>query len=356
MNKTRVIAFYLPQYHPFKENDEWWGKGFTEWTNVGKAIPLFKGHKQPNVPADLGYYDLRIPEVREEQARLARKAGIEGFCYYHYWFGDGFQVMERPFSEVVSSGKPNFPFCLCWANESWGRKMWNKDGSVASQKILAEQKYLGKEDNEKHFYSLLDAFKDSRYMTVDGHPIFVIYRACKFVNVDDFIKQWNELAVNNGLLTFHFIGVTEKESEIIEILAKGFDAVNYMKLFPENYKYPIYLRILGRLFSFPRIIPYKKIYPYFNSERFREERIYPDIIPNWDHTPRSGNRGLVYYGSTPELFKKHVCDILSKIANKKNKIVFLKSWNEWGEGNYIEPDLRFGHGYIDALKDIIVNY
>lgn len=356
MNKTRVIAFYLPQYHPFKENDEWWGKGFTEWTNVGKARPLFKGHKQPNVPADLGYYDLRIPEVREEQAKLARKAGIEGFCYYHYWFEEDLQLMERPFNEVVSTGAPDFPFCLCWANESWGRKMWNKDGSVASQKILAEQKYLGKEDNEKHFFSLLNAFKDPRYMTVEGHPIFVIYRACKFENVETFLNQWNELAVKNGIKTFHFIGVTEKESEISDILAKGFDAVNYMKLFPENYKFPMYLRFLGRLFNFPRIIPYKKIYPFFNSERFCEERIYPDIIPNWDHTPRSGNRGLVYYGSTPGLFKKHVSDILSKIINKKNKIVFLKSWNEWGEGNYIEPDLRFGHGYIDALKDILVKY
>lgn len=353
MDKPLIIAYYLPQYHPFKENDDWWGKGFTEWTNVGKAKPLFKGHLQPNVPADLGYYDLRVPEVREEQARLAREAGIDGFCYYHYWFENGKEVMQTPFNEVVKSKHPDFPFCICWANESWGRKMWNKDGSVASQEILAEQKYLGKEDNEKHFYSLLEAFKDSRYMTIDGHPIFVIYRACKFVNVEQFINQWNQLAVQNGIKSFHFIGVTEKESEIEEILAEGFDAVNYMRLFPENYKYPLLSRIIRRVINIPRVTPYKKVAPFFNSEVFKDERVCPDIIPNWDHTPRSGSRGLVYYGSTPQLFKRHVLDILNTISDKENKLVFLKSWNEWGEGNYMEPDLRFGHGYIKALKEAL---
>ena len=130
MSRTRVIAFYLPQYHPFKENDEWWGKGFTEWTNVAKAKPLFKGHYQPKIPADLGFYDLRVPEVREEQAHMAREAGIEGFCYWHYWF-HGHELTERPFWEVVNSGKPDFPFCIGWANETWKSKMWNKDGSLA---------------------------------------------------------------------------------------------------------------------------------------------------------------------------------------------------------------------------------
>ena len=157
--KPRLISFYLPQFYPTPENDEWWGKGFTEWTNVGRAKPLFKGHYQPKVPADLGYYDLRIPEVREQQADLAREAGIEGFCYWHYWFGNGKRLLDRVFREVVETGKPDFPFCLCWANESWHKKFWNMDGTTDKQ-ILAEQVYEDEEGNTKHFYALLDAFKD----------------------------------------------------------------------------------------------------------------------------------------------------------------------------------------------------
>jgi lipopolysaccharide biosynthesis protein len=162
---SQIIAFYLPQFHPTPHNDLWWGKGFTEWTNVGKAKPLYPGHYQPKVPADLGYYDLRLPEVRQEQAKLAQKAGVTGFCYYHYWFENGFEELDKPFKEVVNSGEPKFPFCLCWANESWYSKFWNKDGT-SSKKILAEQKYLGSEDHIKHFYSLLKAFKDLNSATL----------------------------------------------------------------------------------------------------------------------------------------------------------------------------------------------
>ena len=204
--KPRVIAFYLPQYHPTPDNDKWWGKGFTEWTNVGKAKPLFRGHYQPKVPADLGYYDLRLPEVRAAQAELAKEAGIEGFCYYHYWFGDGKQELELPFNEVIRTGEPDFPFCLCWANESWHAKFWDKDGKASSKKLLIEQRYLGHEDNVKHFYSLLPAFKDKRYMKVDGKLLFLIYRPLDFENVSGFIQDWQKLARENELEGFHFVG------------------------------------------------------------------------------------------------------------------------------------------------------
>ena len=168
-NKPRLIAFYLPQFHPIPENDEWWGRGFTEWTNVAKAVPLFRGHYQPHFPADLGFYDLRVPEVREAQAAMAKAYGIEGFCYYHYWFGHGRRLLERPFNEVLSSGKPDFPFCLCWANDTW-TGIWHG----APNKVLIEQRYPGVEDYKAHFYALLDAFRDPRYMTVDGKKIFII--------------------------------------------------------------------------------------------------------------------------------------------------------------------------------------
>ena len=164
--KVRILAYYLPQFHPFKENDEWWGKGFTEWTNVARAKKLFLGHYQPHIPADLGFYDLRVPEVREQQAELARMAGIEAFCYYEYWFGNGRQLMELPFEEVVSTGKPDFPFCLCWANHSWYKKLWDPQ-KKGKDKLLIEQKYPGKDDYINHFNHLLPAFRDNRYVRVN---------------------------------------------------------------------------------------------------------------------------------------------------------------------------------------------
>ena len=173
--RARVIAFYLPQYHPVPENDKYWGKGFTEWRNVAKAKPLFPGHYEPRIPADLGFYDLRIPEIREQQAELAREAGVEGFCYWHYWFGNGEEVLQRPFDEVVASGNPDFPFCVGWANHSWTTKTWTKTKSAAKDTCIFEQKYPGVEDYRVHFYRLLDAFKDRRYIKVEGRLLFVIF-------------------------------------------------------------------------------------------------------------------------------------------------------------------------------------
>jgi lipopolysaccharide biosynthesis protein len=167
--RPRIIALYLPQYHPIPENDAWWGKGFTEWTNTAKARPLFRGHYQPHVPADLGFYDLRVPETRLAQATMAREYGIEGFCYYHYWFA-GTRLIERPFNEVLASGQPDFPFCLCWANQTW-TGAWH---GLMNQ-ILIEQTYPGTDDHRRHFDTLLPAFLDRRYMTVDGKPIFVFF-------------------------------------------------------------------------------------------------------------------------------------------------------------------------------------
>ena len=168
--KARVIALYLPQFHPIPENDLWWGPGFTEWTNVAKAKPLFRGHIQPRIPADLGFYDLRLPETREKQAQLARQAGIEGFCYYHYWFGNGKQLLERPFNEVLESGKPDFPFCLCWANHDWTNKTWTSKGTLKKDNMMIQMEY-SMDDHRNHFMSLLPAFRDKRYITVDGKPM-----------------------------------------------------------------------------------------------------------------------------------------------------------------------------------------
>ncbi len=358
----RIIAFYLPQYHPTPDNDKWWGKGFTEWTNVGKAKPLFRGHYQPKVPADLGYYDLRIPEVREEQAKYAKEAGIEGFCYYHYWFGNGKQELEMPFKEVVRTQKPDFPFCLCWANESWHSKFWNNEGSVYSKKLLIEQRYFGQKDNIEHFFSLLPAFKDSRYMTYNGKLIFMIYKPFDFPKVSDFMSDWRKLAKDNKISGFHFIAHIDSEQDIEKAKSLGFDAVNIVRLWHPFVKRSMFVRmkqkVMKVLFGIPKMLSYKDSYRHFIGDESLREDVYPTIIPNWDHSPRSGKNGYVLNGCTPELFGKHLDDVFQQGVHKPDNvnIVFLKSWNEWGEGNYMEPDLKWGKQYIEMLNKKLIDF
>ena len=355
MSKPRIIAFYLPQFYPTPENDEWWGKGFTEWTNVGRAKPLFKEHNQPRVPTELGYYDLRLPIVREQQSQMARDAGVEGFCYWHYWFGNGKRLLSEVFQEVLETGKPDFPFCLGWANHSWYAKTWKKD---VADKLLCEQNYFGKKDYDAHFEYVLKAFKDERYIKVEGNPLFYIFDPQKLP--DDFIPYWNNKAKENGFDKIYFVGRIVN-SDIETILNKGFNAV-----VPERMGYiyehnPLYKRIIHRtiqlLINKPRFLyDYADAAKYFVNEIDKNEYVIPQIIPQWDHSPRSATRGMILHNSTPKKFASHVEDVLNIIKNKKNKLIFLKSWNEWGEGNYMEPDLTYGRGFIDALRNTINEY
>lgn len=360
MTKPLIIAYYLPQYHPTPNNDKWWGKGFTEWTNVAKAQKLYKGHYQPHIPADLGFYDLRVPEVREQQAEMARYAGVSAFCYYHYWFEHGNEELDMPFKEVLRLGKPDFPFCLCWANESWYNKMWNKDGTVVSKKLLAEQKYLGVDDNRKHFESLLTAFKDKRYLRYEDKIVFVIYRPLLFEKVTEFISQWRKLAKDNGLNDFYFIGYTyDVENEYDKIVNLGFDAVNSCGIINfKNVQHGALTQLKSKIKDYfrailnrPEIYKYKDVSPFFLKKDFdSKENVLPTLIPNWDHTPRSGANGYLFENSRPEYFSSHLNSVKEVLGSKKNQLCFLKSWNEWGEGNYVEPDLKYGWGFLDALK------
>lgn len=361
--KARVLAMYLPQFHPIPENDEWWGEGFTEWTNVGKAKKYFKGHYQPRVPADLGYYDLRVAETRQAQADLAQEYGIEGFLYWHYWFGNGKQLLERPFNEVLESGKPNFPFALAWANYSWYAKNWNAEG-VRKDKLLIEQTYCGDEDFISHFNAVLPAFKDKRYIKVNGKPLFMIFKPCELPDIKYFIDLWQSLAKENGLAGIYFIaqhqtkidhnGKPEEES-LRQMLESGFDAVNFVRLYEFLEQRSLYKKIMGRFNKIfrgmPVVYPYKKFYPHFSKAIDADLQAIPSIIPGWDHSPRSGKDGFVMTNSTPELFEKHVKNVLDKVRHKpqEERFVFIKSWNEWAEGNYMEPDLKFGKGYLEVL-------
>jgi len=360
---ARILAYYLPQFHPILENDEWWGKGFTEWTNVGKAKRYFIGHYQPHVPADLGYYDLRVPETRQAQADMARKYGIEGFCYWHYWFGNGKRLLERPFNEVLESGEPDFPFCLAWANETWK----GFAHGLTNRNILIEQIYPGVEDYVAHFNAILPALKDKRYVKIDGKPLFIIYAYYDLPNAKEFIDLWQKLAKENGLSGIYFVAhqktyTRNEQAERQKIMALGFDAVNFVRLgnYRKNRSFlrKVYTYINRYVFKIPNVYTYNYAIKYMSEPIDCEINVFPTIVPNWDHTPRSGNHGTVFTNSTPELFEKHVSDVLEKVKHKdyEHRLVFIKSWNEWAEGNYMEPDLKWGLKYLEVIKNVLEKY
>jgi hypothetical protein len=347
---ARCIAFYLPQYHPIPENDEWWGKGFTEWRNVAKARPLFRGHHQPNLPGELGFYDLRVPEVREAQATLAKEHGIEGFCYWHYWLGNGRRLLQRPFQEVVDSGTPDFPFCLAWANHPW-TGVW-----FGSKEVLAEQTYPGLEDYQRHFDYLLTALTDKRYITVDGKPLIYIYRPHDLPDPNELCNLWRNAAQLAGLKGLHIVaeGIPAARCKLL-----GFDAYSYSnhRLIGFRKSHQSLVRrlrdkILGRGKS-PEVYTYEEAMSLFLRPGISPLNEYPSIVPNWDSTPRLGRNGVVLHKSTPELFRIHVREALAKVEHKpaQQRILFAKSWNEWAEGNYLEPDLRFGRRYLEVLHE-----
>lgn len=362
--KARVIAFYLPQYHPIPENDKTWGKGFTEWTNVAKAKPLFKGHYQPRIPTDLGFYDLRLPIVREQQAQMARDAGVEGFMYWHYWFGNGKMLLEKPLEEVIATGKPDFPFCYGWANHSWSTKTWTKrEGMSDKPKMIAEQLYPGEEDNRLHFDYCLKAFKDRRYITVEGKPLFVIYSPKTFVGLREFIQQWNKWAKENGLKGIYFVGQWEGTYPYQELLKEGLNAViPFSRAIAEkraagNALFERIKKGLARRFGIPTArYDYAKVMDNMYFDETRNVDCFPKIIPGYDRTARQGARAQIYSNPTPHAFQKHIHGTLEYIKDKdyEHRLIFLDSWNEWGEGNYMEPDTKWGHGFLDALRDEII--
>ena len=348
----RTIAFYLPQFYPTPENDRWWEPGFTEWTNVASAKPLFFGHHQPNLPRDLGFYDLRVPETRERQAQLAREAGIEGFCYWHYWFGGGKRMLSEVFDAVLKSGKPDFPFCLCWANHSWYAKTWTPS---APNKLLLEQTYPGVEDYEAHFMEMLPAFKDKRYIKVNGRLLFGVFLGSDIPDCQVFFDTWNRLAAEHGLEGFHFFSLAQGQERIDKLDGLGFDRIvidAYSNLVNEV---PVNIQRLLRFFHIPTVISYSH-YTQQSLKFFkRNSTCTPCIDPNFDHTPRSGFRGSLLQGSTPGKWGK-LCSMTKDYIQHNDAIdnlLFIKAWNEWGEGNYLEPDRRWGKAYLEETAKVL---
>lgn len=348
MEKPQLIAYYLPQFYEIEFNNKYWGPGHTEWTSMANAKPLFKGHYQPHVPADLGFYNLLMPEAREKQAKMAQEYGIDGFCYWHYWFGNGKVIMEKPVEAVLSSGKPDFPFCFSWANHSWH--------NPKTKEIILPQEYFGDSDHIAHFEYLLPYFKDPRYIKVEGKPLFSIFIPVEIPELDHFLELWNDLACSAGLGGIYFVGIAQTD-HIANVYKKSkLDAINVVRLQDfRNHKLTWRRRLSGWMHKLD-IVQYSEAAQYFIGEDDKDERFIPSIITGWDHSPRTGRNGLVLDNYTPDAFGRHVDDVMKLLATKSNKLCFVKSWNEWGEGNYLEPDLKWGKAFLEKLKEIRSRY
>ncbi len=359
---VRAIAFYLPQYHPIPENDRWWGKGFTEWTNVVKARPLFRGHYQPHLPADLGFYDLRLPEVRQAQVDLAREYGLYGFCYYHYWF-NGKRLLHRPFDEVLASGNPDFPFCLCWANENWTR-IWDGGDS----EILMKQTYSDKDDLA-HIRWLARAFADPRYIRVENKPLFIIYRAHKLPDIRKTTAVWREECRRRGIGEI-FLCRIDTASDTLRPSELGLDAAvefqpDWSSLGPQlgsRLRLPQFewndLRFFLRRKLFGDDI---QVFSYRDFVEFMSSRVspnylrFPCVTPSWDNSPRRRRGATEFTGSSPKLFQQWLAHNIERELRSEgaDKLVFINAWNEWAESNHLEPDQRYGHLYLEALREAL---
>jgi lipopolysaccharide biosynthesis protein len=353
LSKVRLLAFYLPQFHPVPENDAWWGDGFTEWSNVRKARPLFPGHYQPHIPADLGYYDLRSPETRQAQADLAREYGIYGFCYYHYWF-NGKRLLELPFKEVLDSGKPDFPFCLCWANESWTR-VW--DGG--NRNILMAQTY-SEDDDRNHVRWLIGAFQDHRYIRVDSKPLFLVYRASHLPDPHRTTDLWREEASKAGVGDLYLCRVESFSDEYMNPRALGFDAA--VEFQPDRTHLPFFRKVLRRL-ALEFRFAYRDVYDYaaYVKRMLRKKtppyKCYPCVMPMWDNSPRRKTHPTIFHNSTPERYEHWLRSILRRFTpfSSHENLVFVNAWNEWGESNHLEPCQRWGRGYLEATRSALAS-
>ncbi len=357
--KAHAIAFYLPQYHPIPENDEWWGKGFTEWTGVTKAKPLFPGHYQPHLPADLGFYDLRLPESQQAQADLAREYGVHGFCYYHYWF-NGRRLLERPFNQVLASGKPDFPFCLCWANEDWTRA-W--DGR--SRDVLIGQNYC-EEDDQAHIRALAAAFCDRRYIRINDKPLFLVYRASKIPHPLKTTSAWREEAHKLGLGDLYLCKVESFHQEYGDPTIDGFDAAIEFQPDWRNLGQPLQwgklwglarkLGIAQAAFGQHRVFEYSAVVERMLQRNLPAYKQFPCVTPGWDNTARRKKDAVIFRNSTPELYQAWLKTAVERVSSNdaEEQIVFINAWNEWAEGNHLEPCQKWGKQYLEATKQVML--
>ncbi|MEZ2301804.1 MAG: glycoside hydrolase family 99-like domain-containing protein [Microcoleus sp.] len=340
---VRLIAYYLPQFHTIPENDLWWGKGFTEWTNVTKAQPLFEGHYQPHLPADLGFYDLRLPEVREAQAQLAKKYGIYGFCYYYYWFA-GKRLLHLPIDEVISSKKPDFPFCICWANENWTRRWDGADHEV----LMAQEHSL--ESNQAFAESIIHILLDDRYIRINGAPLLIIYRSDILTNPLRTTEEWRKIFRQRGVGEVHLSLAATFNSSFVDPKTLGFDSAVQ---FPPHAITAIEVPAPGT--GVPNLSA--KFYDYRDTvlrntaNNLPSHKLFPAVMTSWDNTARRKTAAHAFIDSHPDAYEIWLRGSIEKVKQRYSgdeRLVFINAWNEWAEGAHLEPDQKYGHGYLSA--------
>ena len=376
----KIIAFYLPQFHNIPENDEWWGDGFTEWTNVRSAKPLFKGHKQPKRPLGDNYYDLLDDDIKIWQASIAKKYGIYGFCYYHYWFS-GKMLLEKPMEQMLANKSIDIPFCVCWANEPW-TKAWVAD----DKKILIPQKYGGKKEWKEHFDYLLPFFMDERYITENGKPVIIIYRPLVIPSIKEMLEYWDILAKEAGLKGIHsmcalndmhaddirfscFNNLIEWEPHTIRWKNNNPANNNWLLQIIKSYRRKAF-NWLERCFGIDfykydliavnkkkknNFMSYDEIWNRIINMNPVSDNSLPGAFVRWDNTPRYKEKATVIVGESPEKFKKYLKQqiIHAKEAYHSDKL-FMYAWNEWAEGGYLEPDQEYEYDYLNAIREALI--
>lgn len=367
----KIIAFYLPQFHETPENNEWWGKGFTEWVNVKKAKPLYEGHNQPRVPLNKNYYNLLDEKIKKEQVDLANKYGVYGFCFYHYWF-DGKLLLEKPVEQFLDDKSLNTHYCICWANEHWTNAWANKEA-----KVLIEQRYGNENDWKKHFDYLLKFFKDKRYIKENNKPLLVIYRPELIDCLKEMLDFWNKEAVKNGFdgidFAYQHAGYTVSPkcdeslftyaleyhpncAQVFMGMEKKSFLTNIKKqlatFFEKKLKINIREKLKGNKL---RHYSYDEIWNYIINMKPRNKKCIPGAFVDWDNTPRRGNRGFVIDGANPQKFEEYMKkQIKHAKEDYKKDMLFIFSWNEWAEGGYLEPDEKNKYGYLEGIRNALI--
>ncbi|MBT9486717.1 MAG: glycoside hydrolase family 99-like domain-containing protein [Rubrivivax sp.] len=344
----RVLAFYLPQFHPFPENSLWWGEGFTEWTNVSKARPNFEGHYQPRLPADLGYYDLRLPEAMKQQADLAQRYGIDGFVFYYYWFG-GKRLLDRPIEAMLASGSPDFPFCLCWANENWTRRWDGRDRDLLMAQAHSEADDLAVIEDLARF------LRDPRNIRVDGRPLLLVYRVTLFPDFAATAARWRKWCRDSGIGEIYLSMVESFELVQAGVHPEQFGCDAAVEFPPQGLARmtPPDAPLLNPAFT-GHVASYRELAVAYASREMPAYKRFKGVMPGWDNTARRQNDGLAFGGSTPGGFQAWLADALEQTLRHQfgdERLVFVNAWNEWAEGAYLEPDRRFGHGFLQAVRN-----